>query len=147
MVQVIGIDHIYLSVSNLATAEQFYDSVLAGVLEFSKSKFELNGEPHIQYFNQDFGVVLRPARIISTHQPYSPGLHHICLRVDSPADVEAAATKLRAIGIAATAASQFPEYAPDYFATFFEDPDGIRIEVTNYRQERRERRHMVLESR
>ena len=140
MVQVIGIDHIYLSVSNLATSEQFYDCVLARVLEFRKNKFELGGEPHIQYFNQDLGVVLRPARVLSAHQPYSPGLHHICLRVDSQAEVETAATELRALGIDATEVSQFPEYAPDYFATFFEDPDGIRIEVTNFRQERRERR-------
>ena len=27
----------------------------------------------------------------------------------------------------------------DYTATFFEGPDGIRLEVTNYRQERRDR--------
>jgi len=33
----------------------------------------------------------------------------------------------------------YPKYAPDYWATFFSDPDGIRLEVTNYRQERRDR--------
>ena len=33
----------------------------------------------------------------------------------------------------------YPEYAPDYYATFFSDPDGIRLEITNYRQERRKR--------
>jgi hypothetical protein len=28
--------------------------------------------------------------------------------------------------------SQFyPEYAPDYYAIFFADPDGIRLEATN----------------
>ncbi|PYJ97601.1 MAG: glyoxalase, partial [Verrucomicrobia bacterium] len=27
----------------------------------------------------------------------------------------------------------------DYYAIFFSDPDGIRLEVTNYRQERRNR--------
>jgi glyoxylase I family protein len=32
-----------------------------------------------------------------------------------------------------------PDYAPDYMATFFTDPDGIRLEITNYRQERRDR--------
>jgi len=33
----------------------------------------------------------------------------------------------------------YPEYAPDYYATFFRDPDGVHLEVTNYRQERRKR--------
>ena len=33
----------------------------------------------------------------------------------------------------------YPEYAADYYATFFEDPDGIRLEVTNFREERRRR--------
>ena len=36
-------------------------------------------------------------------------------------------------------AQHYPQYAPDYGATFFRDPDGIELEVTNYRQERRER--------
>ena len=34
---------------------------------------------------------------------------------------------------------QYPEYAPDYFAVFLSDPDGLRLEVTDYRQERRQR--------
>jgi len=32
-----------------------------------------------------------------------------------------------------------PGYASDYWPVFFADPDGIRLEVTHYRQERRER--------
>jgi glyoxylase I family protein len=66
-------------------------------------------------------------------------MHHFCLRVDSTADVKAVTESLRKLGINATDAKVSPEYAPDYAATFFEDPDGIRLEVTNYRQERRDR--------
>ena len=51
----------------------------------------------------------------------------------------AVATALRAAGVDATEAQLHPGYAPDYWATFFTDPDGVRLEVTNYRQERRER--------
>jgi hypothetical protein len=47
--------------------------------------------------------------------------------------------QVRIEGIAASEAKNYPEYAPDYWATFFTDPDGTRLEVTNYRQERRER--------
>ena len=139
MTEVTGIDHIYFTVSDLAISEPFYDQVLINALGFRKNTFALAGDPHIQYFNRHFGFVLRPARVQAHHEPYSPGLHHFCLRVDLAADVHAVATQLRHAGIAATEARLYPEYAPDYVATFFTDPDGIRLEVTNYRQERRDR--------
>lgn len=139
MTQVIGIDHIYITVSNLRVSEAFYDRALVQALGFRKNTFEIGGDPHIQYFCRHFGYVLRPARVQTTHEPYSPGLHHFCLRVDSAADVEAAAHALRAAGIDATLPRLYPEYDADYVATFFQDPDGIRLELTNYRQVRRER--------
>lgn len=139
MPEVIGIDHIYVTVSDLEASEQFYDRVMIDVLAFRKNKFSVAGDPHIQYFNRYFGFVLRPSRASAKHDPYSPGLHHFCLRVDSVADVHVVANQLRALGVNATEPRLYPEYASDYVATFFEGPDGIRLEVTNYRQERRER--------
>jgi glyoxylase I family protein len=139
MTEVTGIDHIYIAVSDLERSEAFYDRVLMEVLGFRKSKFTLGGDPHVQYFNRHFGYVLRPSRTPTAHNAYSPGLHHFCFRVDSVADVIAAAVQLRAAGIEASEATLHPKYAPDYWATFFTDPDGIRLEVTNYRLERRER--------
>jgi hypothetical protein len=47
--------------------------------------------------------------------------------------------QLRNAGIEASEARLFHEYAPDYWATFFADPDEVQLEVTNYRQERRDR--------
>ena len=137
MTEVIGIDHIYITVSDLEASERFYDRVFIEALGFRKNKFDISGDPHIQYFNRHFGYVLRPARLASKHEPYSPGLHHFCLRVESADEVQAVAERLRASGIDATQARLYPEYAHDYVATFFEDPDGVRLEVTNYRQERR----------
>jgi catechol 2,3-dioxygenase-like lactoylglutathione lyase family enzyme len=139
MTDVIGIDHIYITVSDLAASEQFYDQVMITVLGFRKSKFSLGGEPHIQYFNRHFGFVLRPSRVLARHEPYAPGLHHFCMRVDSAADVHRVARELRAVGVNATEPTLYPDYASDYTATFFESPDGIRLEVTNYRQERKDR--------
>ncbi len=139
MPEIIGIDHIYLAVSDLARAEAFYDLVLRDTLGFRKNAFSLGAEPHVQYFNRHFGFVLRPAREDGRHSPYACGLHHFCLRVESIADVATVAERLRSAGVGASEARNYPEYAPDYWATFFTDPDGIRLEVTNYRQERRER--------
>jgi catechol 2,3-dioxygenase-like lactoylglutathione lyase family enzyme len=140
MTEVIGIDHIYVTVSDLVKSEQFYDRVLGAVLGFRKNEFVIGGDRHIQYFNRHFGFVLRPARVNAAHEPYSAGLHHFCFRVESKEEVQAVAEELRKQRINATQAKVYSHYAPDYVATFFEDPDGIRLEVTNYRQERRDRR-------
>ncbi|HJV81073.1 VOC family protein [Noviherbaspirillum sp.] len=138
MPDIIGIDHIYITVSDMQCSEEFYDRAMK-VLGFRKNTFAIGGDPHAQYFNRQFGLVIRPARSGNPHDAYSPGLHHLCLRVESPEDVRTAARELRAAGIDASEAAPYPEYAPDYWATFFRDPDGIRLEITNYRQERRER--------
>ena len=139
MADIIGIDHIYIAVSDLACSEAFYDRVMLQALGFRKNAFSIDGDRHIQYYNRHFGYVLRPARVHSTHEPHAPGLHHFCLRVESIDDVVAAAGELRNAGVQATEVRRYPEYAPDYWATFFTDPDGVRLEITNYRQERRDR--------
>jgi catechol 2,3-dioxygenase-like lactoylglutathione lyase family enzyme len=138
MTEVIGIDHIYIAVSDLGRSEVFYDKAMAA-LGFRKTTFTIGCDPHVQYFNRHFGFVLRPARSRTPHEPYAPGLHHFCLRVEGKDDVENAAAKLRAVGIEPSEPKLYPEYAPDYYATFFSDPDGLRLEVTNYRAERRHR--------
>jgi catechol 2,3-dioxygenase-like lactoylglutathione lyase family enzyme len=138
MSEITGIDHIYIAVSDMKHSEAFYDRVMA-VLGFRKKAFTLSGDPHVQYFNRHFGYVLRPARRDNPHDPYSPGLHHLCLRVDSVEEVVEISKKLHAAGIDASPAASHADYAPDYWATFFTDPDGIRLEITNYRQERRDR--------
>jgi glyoxylase I family protein len=139
MPEVIGLEHIYLTVSNLEASERFYDQVMQQALGFRKSRLTLAGDPHIHYFNRQFGLVLRPARVATTHDPYAPGLHHLCLRVQSATEVRAVVEQLVRVGIDATEARLYPEYAEDYVATFFKDPDGIRLEIANFRQERRDR--------
>ena len=137
--EVIGIDHIYIAVSDMARSTGFYDRLMP-LLGFRRNSFVIAGAPHVQYYNRHFGYVLRPAAAGSpTHDPYSPGLHHFCLRVADVAALETLAVALTAAGIAHDGLHHHPEYAPDYHALFLRDPDGIRLEVTNFRQERRDR--------
>ena len=44
MPDIIGIDHIYITVSDLARSEVFYDAVLRDCLGFRKNSFTLGGE-------------------------------------------------------------------------------------------------------
>lgn len=138
MPEVIGIDHIYLAVRDLAASRRFYDVVMP-ILGFRSGSFQIGGDAHASYTNRHFGFVLRPARSGAAHDPYAAGLHHFCLRVGDNADVDAVAEALASAGIEVTPPRLYPQYAPDYYAVFFDDPDGIRLEVTNYRMERRER--------
>jgi catechol 2,3-dioxygenase-like lactoylglutathione lyase family enzyme len=137
-VQVIGIDHVYLAVRDVAASERFYDAVLGALLGFRRNDFTLGGARHVQYYNRQLGIVLRPARAgTPPHDPGAPGLHHLCLRVAEPADVDRAAAALAAHGIDASRPRLYPEYAPDYYAIFLTDPDGVRLEITNFREERK----------
>ncbi len=138
--EVIGIDHIYIAARSMADSERFYDGVLRDVLGFRKNAFTIGGEPHIQYYNRHFGYVIRPARAgTAAHDPYAPGVHHFCLRVEGEPEVDRVAKALRAGGVEASEPAYYPEYAPDYYATFFVDPDGVRLEVTNFRANRKAR--------
>jgi len=139
-VEVIGIDHIYISVRSLERSESFYDRVLQQVMGYRKGRSVIGGDPHVHYFNRQFGFSLRPARAqTAEHDPYASGLHHFCFRVVDDRAVDRAAAELRAVGVDVTAPRHYPEYAPDYYAIFFEDPDGIRLEITNFREQRRRR--------
>ena len=137
-IEIIGIDHIYIAASEIARSERFYDLAMR-ILGFRKNTFINEGERHLQYYNRHFGFVLRPAHRDRLHDPLSPGLHHFCFRVEDAATVDAIAKGFAEEGVNCSPPQLYPEYAHDYYALFFSDPDGIRLEVTNYRQERRKR--------
>ena len=128
--EVLGLDHIYLTVSDMDRAERFYDQVMQ-VLGFRKGDDSIGGERHAHYFNRTLQITIRPAKSSSPYDCYAPGLHHLCLQLPTREDVDVAAIALREQGVSATDPKLYPEYNPDYYATFFEDPDGLRFELVN----------------
>ena len=127
--EVIGLDHIYVSVSDFARSEAFYDRVM-GALGFRKGDKPIAGDRHAHYFNRSLQYTIRPARNAPrSHDPYAAGLHHICFQVRDRAAVDEAYRLLRELGVEATKPAEYPEYNDDYYATFFTDPDGIRLEL------------------
>jgi glyoxylase I family protein len=131
-----GVDHIYLSVSDMGRSEAFYDRVMAA-LGLHKGDRPVAGERHAHYLGRSFQLTIRPARSRQPHDPYAPGLHHVCFQAPTRQDVDASVAVLRAIGVPASEPRVYPEYNPEYYATFFQDPDEIRLEIvcrTSYRQ-------------
>jgi glyoxylase I family protein len=135
--EVLGLDHLYLAVRDLARSVAFYDPVMRA-LGFRKGDRAIGGEPHVHYFNRVLQISLRPAGPgTPDHDSYAPGLHHLCLQVQDRAAVELAAETLQRLGVETTQPAEYPEYSPDYYAIFFEDPDGLRLEIVNRRATRR----------
>jgi glyoxylase I family protein len=137
-VEVTAVDHVYIAVSDLERSQRFYDRVMA-TLGFRKMARPLaGGDLHVHYFNRVLQFSLRPAAPgTRAHDPYSPGLHHFCFRVADRAAVDATAAELRRRGVEASDPRGYPEYHEDYYATYFVDPDGIRLEVVNHMQVRK----------
>jgi catechol 2,3-dioxygenase-like lactoylglutathione lyase family enzyme len=130
-----AVDHIYVAVRDLARSERFYDGVMR-LLGFKKGTRPIAGERHLHYFNQVMQYSIRPARSAEPHDPYRAGLHHLCFRVATREQVDEAAAGLAKLGVDATPPALYPEYADDYYATFFTDPDGVRLEIVALRRGR-----------
>jgi catechol 2,3-dioxygenase-like lactoylglutathione lyase family enzyme len=135
--EVVGIDHLYITVSDFARAEIFYDRVME-FLGFRKGDKRIADEPHAHYFNRVLQYTIRPAKSTAPHDPYAPGLHHVCFQVPDRPAVDAAHRFLRDTGMEATEPRVYPQYNDDYYATFFSDPDGIRLEIVARSRHRKE---------
>jgi catechol 2,3-dioxygenase-like lactoylglutathione lyase family enzyme len=62
------------------------------------------------------------------------GLNHMAFRVERREDVDRFLREFllpRRIPTLYDTPREFPEYAPGYYAVFFEDPDRIKLEVTH----------------
>jgi glyoxylase I family protein len=131
-IDVLGVDHVFVTVRDLVASEAYYDKVMK-VLGFRKNRTSIADEPHLHYYNRNFAYWLRPARPpIGDYSPYAVGLHHFCFRVADQREVDRAAAELKAAGISASPPRLYPEYGKDYYATFFTDPDGVRLEIRNF---------------
>ncbi|MEJ1969211.1 MAG: VOC family protein [Rhizomicrobium sp.] len=135
-VEVVGLDHLYLTVADVARSEPFYDAVF-GLLDFRKADSAVGGDPHRHYFNRAMQVSIRPSKSAAPHDPYAPGLHHLCLQVADNAAVDSFHRLAAAHGIAATPPAFYLQYADDYYASFLTDPDGLRLEVVARRARRK----------
>jgi len=65
----------------------------------------------------------------TTHHRFAPGLHHLAFRAPSPAAVDWLHTELLALGLRVLdPPAAYDRYSPGYYAVFFADPDGLKLE-------------------
>ncbi len=83
-----------------------------------------------------FGIEVRPARGKGRdmlHDRYAPGLHHLAFHADARACVDEVYRAMAEIGAtvldAPTDYSGQAGYSEGYYAAFFADPDGLKLEV------------------
>jgi catechol 2,3-dioxygenase-like lactoylglutathione lyase family enzyme len=136
-----GLGHLDLVCRDLERSLAFYGAVfgplgLQSPVTFPGERGELIH--YLRFPTPGSGSLgLRQAGETQEFELYAPGFHHVAFTVDTDADVDAAHAAAVAAGAEVIHAPRFwPEYAADYYATFFLDPDAFRLEVASKRDAR-----------
>ena len=128
-----AVHHIDLSVSDVAAARRVYGPVLE-FLGYTMVKDRPDGCEWDLQGREPFGasIGIRVATSGGGHDRYAPGLHHLAWRVESREAVDAAHALLVEHGIPVLdPPAHYPQYSGDYYAVFFADPDGIKLEIVH----------------
>jgi glyoxylase I family protein len=127
-------NHLRLTVSDIPRAEAFY----APILEFMGYSLAEKHDARLAWSAASpFGlqwVILTAAhaeRSNMNHDRYSPGLHHFAWNADSRAEVDALHRILVDRGLTVLDAPAEYAYEPGYYAVFFADPDGLKLELVH----------------
>ncbi|MDL2219703.1 VOC family protein [Ruminococcaceae bacterium OttesenSCG-928-O06] len=136
-----AIDHIHITVQNLARAQAFYDAFLPALGFDIALKEQIDEAAHeyaaVEYHHKNLSIAIvapRPALAQKAPHRRRPGaLHHLAFRAQSPAEVDAACTAARAAGAKVLHPPRlWPEYCPDYYAFFCKDSEGNELEVVHF---------------
>jgi glyoxylase I family protein len=119
------LDHLRLTVRDVAEAYRLYDPVLRA-LGFEEVDREDDG---VAWGKGQQWVILTPATRDGGHDAAAPGLHHIAFAADDRSVVDRAHALAVAAGAEILDPPQEFDYEPDYYATFFRDPNGFKLEV------------------
>lgn len=132
------IDHIQITVRDLAIAESFYDKLLPIL------GFDLNRKAKGRVAKHEFDVVeyMHPNLTFGINSPREkfkeeiinrrkPGaLHHLAFRATSREEVDAVYLLIKNIGAQIIEEPKFfPQHGESYYALFFKDLEGIKYEV------------------
>lgn len=130
MVRVVGIDHLVIRVSDYAKSKDFYGRL------FKFLGFEISDEydDAIGWTNGKTRYWIGPADEQGRKRRYrigDVGFHHYAFELRSRKDVDALQDFLQN-DLHATIVDPAGEYYDDYYAVFFVDPDGLKLEGMKY---------------
>jgi catechol 2,3-dioxygenase-like lactoylglutathione lyase family enzyme len=129
MVRVVGIDHIVIRVGNYEKSKAFYGQLF----KFLGFKVLDEYEDAIGWTNGKTRFWIGPADAEGKkrkHRIGNIGLHHYAFELRSRKDVDALHAFVKKLG--ATIVDPAAEYYDDYYAVFFLDPDGLKLEGMKY---------------
>jgi len=130
MMRVTGIDHLSIRVSDYERSKEFY-SRLFTFLGFTLSD---EYEDAIGWTNGKTRFWISPADPVGRTRKYrmgDVGFHHYAFQLRSRKDVDALQKFLNE-ELKATIVDPAGEYYDDYYAVFFLDPDGLKLEGMRY---------------
>lgn len=131
VIQTLGIDHVDLTVTEHTRSIAFYAEILPA-LGFRR----ILEEPGHVWASAHLSIAIRPAeeaeRSVAFNR-FRAGLHHLAFRAFTRADVD----RFHEYLIAQTVEildppREYPAYGAGYYALFFSDPDGIKLELVHH---------------
>jgi catechol 2,3-dioxygenase-like lactoylglutathione lyase family enzyme len=123
-----GIAHTFVTVSNFARARAFYGELLPHL--GMQPVLDADGFYYCVGGRTAFGV--RAATSEYSEERFVQervGLHHICFRARAREDVDEIHDFVRSLGARIVHPPEEGSWAPGYYSVLFEDPDGIRLEM------------------
>ena len=128
MPKVVGIDHLAIRVSDFEVSRRFYDRLL-GFLgfvrewEFDRTVGWNNGVTMFWITEADTEGCGRP------HHTGDVGYHHYAFELTARAEVDELGAFLVQEGVTVVdPPADYPSYGEGYYAVFFLDPDGLKLE-------------------
>lgn len=125
-----GIAHIILTVSDFAACRPFYEKLLTfmglkPVIDTDGMLYCVGGRTAVGIMRAE--EQYRSERFVQ----FRVGLHHVCFRARERQDVDTLHEFLVGIGAKIVHPPEEGPWAPGYYSVLFEDPDGIRLEMNH----------------
>jgi glyoxylase I family protein len=130
-----GVHHLDLVVSSIERSLPFYLELLRplGWTDVEEVEGE-RGETIWYVWGPGTTIGLREKQSDANPVPYDRygvGVHHVCFETDSRESVDERAEWLRAQGVTIESGPKDYWYSEGYYAVFFYDPDGIKLEIAH----------------
>ncbi|NKB69850.1 MAG: bleomycin resistance protein [Candidatus Latescibacteria bacterium] len=125
--------HLMLYVKDIEASRPFYQAVL-GYMGYGLAH---GSENYAMWVPQGgvfgLGIVSANADLASLrHQRGAPGFHHLAFNASSREEVDGLYEILQDLGATVLdPPGPCPEYSPTYYAIYFEDPDGMKLELAH----------------